>query len=182
MGLWFYSLPTFLCTPFNPIAVYLGVSYLNLFIIIFVIFFNSAIFLCVLYLVMIIFKTIAAGERRLTEFTMTRKLKSSTMLFKRFLILLTLHGLRHLLQCLLLLSPFLVDMTEDFFGLLFLMSCFCSSTIHFHLHNRMPIWLTIRRTVQIVSNEAVRKEAQEHVMKKILAIKNLQNAVRKHKK
>ena len=176
------SLSTFLCIPFNPIAVYLGVSYLNLFLIIFVIFFNSAIFLCVLYLVMIIFKTIASGERRLTEFNVTRKLKSSTMLFKRFLMLLTLHGLRHLLQCVLLLSPFLVNMTEDFFGLLFLMSCFCSSTIHFHLHNRMSISLTIRKTVQIVRNEAVRKETQEHVMKKILAIKNLQNAVRKHKK
>ena len=118
---------------------------------------------------------------------MTRKLKSSTMLFKRFLMLLTLHGLRHLLQCVLLLSPFLVDITEDFFGLLFLMSCFCSSTIHFHLHNRMPISLTIRKTVQIVRNKAVRKDAQENMMRKDAGImvknahKGVQSAVRRHK-
>ena len=176
------SLPTLLCTPFNPTDMFWGVSYANLAMNIFVIVFNSTIFVCVIYSVMIIFKTISTSEKELTGFTVTRKSKSSTMLLRRFLMLLTLHGLRHLLQCVLLLSPFLVDITEDFFGLLFLTSCFCSSTIHLHLHNRMPISLTIRKTLEIVRNESVRKEAQKHMMRKILEIKVLQNAVRKHRK
>ena len=176
------SLSTFLCTPFSPAAVFWGVSYLNQFMSIIVIFCNSTIFICVLYLVITICKTIVAGEKKLFGFGVTRKRKSSSVLFKRFLMLLTLHGLRHLLQCALLLSPFLVDISEDFFGLLFLTSCFCSSTIHLHLHNRMPITLAVRNTAQIVRNEAIRKEALENMMRKILEIKVVRTAVRRHER
>ena len=65
------SLSTLLCTPFNPTAVYWGISYLNLFIIIFVIFLNTTLYICVVYLVGLIYKAIVAGERKLMGCTVS---------------------------------------------------------------------------------------------------------------
>ena len=168
----------FLCTPLSSEVLSWGLPYLNLFISIFVALFSSALFLCAMYLVKTIFKSISKGEQKLTRFKVTRKNITVKMLLKRFVMLLTLHGLRHLLQCVVLLVPFLVVITEDVYGLLFVVSCFCSSTIHLHMHNRKPISVTIRKTVRIVRNATVRKNARQNILRNLSEIQIIQRAVR----
>ena len=167
-----------LCTPFHSAAGTWALPYLSLLISIFVVLMNTALFLCAVYLMKTIFAFISKGEQKLISFMVTRKNITVNILFKRFVMLLTLHGLRHLLQCLVILVPLLVVITEDVYGLLFVVSCFCSSTIHLHMHNRKPISVNIRKTVQIVSNAAVRKKARQKLLKHLLGIKVIRKAVK----
>ena len=141
-----------LCTPFNSSAVSWGLPYLSLYISILVTLINSALFLSAVYVLQLIFKSVAKGEQKMAKFKVTGNTITAKMLLKRFLMLLTLHGLRHLMQCVVILAPFLVVITEDVYGWLFLVSSFCSLTIHFYLHNKKSISVTTREIVRIVRN------------------------------
>ena len=168
-----------LCTPFDSAAGSLGLPYVSLFISIVVALMNTALFLCAVYFVKAIFISVSKGEQKLTAFNVTRKISKAKVLFKRIVMLLTLHGLRHLLQCVVILVPFLVVITEDVYGLLFVVSCFCSSTTHLLMHNREPISVTIRKTAQIVGNASIRKNAFQNILRNLSEIKVTQRAVKR---